>query len=196
MGDCKWKGKCSLNNASIPLITICFLTVLETGNTFDPTRAGFLVTNAKDLVLGPIQKTCKVNRFGGCEEVDCEEVDCATLTGNFYWTVSIPILSLCAAFGSNTGFQSVSGVKMINQQICGDLSNFNPCNVTANLVEIKVQPNPCLTGSTLQDSLIGGIVANPPTECDCIFPNGQRVTIPNEFGNCQDSCDNLVFNPM
>jgi hypothetical protein len=191
MGDWKCRSKSRPINANTPLITICFLTALETGNTFDPTRAGFLVTNAKDLVLGPIKKTCKVNRFGGCEEVDC-----ATLTGLFYWTVSIPILSLCAAFGSNTGFQSVSGVKMINQEICGDLSNFNPCNVTANLVEIKVQPNPCPAGSALQDNLIGGIVANPPTECDCVFSNGQRVTIPNEFGNCQDSCDNLVFNPM
>lgn len=114
MGNCR---SCQIKNRiraltrnNNPLIQICFLTVLETGNTFDPTRQGFLVTNAKDLTLGPIQTKCKVTKPCGCE---CEEQQCATLEGNLFWTVSIPIFSLCAAPGSNTGFQSVSGIKMI-----------------------------------------------------------------------------------
>lgn len=193
MGNCTCRGKTrALNTNTTPLIQICFLTLLEPGNTFDPTRQGFLVTNAKALTLSSVKKRCKVIHQCGCT---CEEQECATLTGNFYWTVSIPILSLCAAPGSNTGFQSVSGIKMINQEICGDLALFNSCNVTASLIEIKIQPDPCPSGSNLQNRLVGGIVANPPDMCDCIFPNGSRVTIPNEFGNCQESCDNLVFNP-
>lgn len=193
MGNCTCRGKMrAVSTNPIPQIQICFLTLLEPGNTFDPTRQGFIVTNADNLTLGPIQTRCKVIHQCGCT---CEEQQCATLTGNFYWTVSIPILSLCAAPGSNTGFQSVSGVKRIDQEICGDLSKFNPCAVSASIIEIKVQPDPCPRSSTLQTSLIGGIVANPPDHCDCTFTNGQQVRIPNEFGNCQDSCDNLVFNP-
>lgn len=156
MSNCSQCG--NKTNKGALEIPICYLTQLAPGNVFDPTRPGFVVVNQKDLKLGPIHKKCKeVSDSCGCH---CEEQECATLTGFVFWTVSIPVLSLCAAPGSNTGYQSVSGLRMINTEICAsDLSHFNPCNLSANLIEMKLQPDPCPLGSTLAPSqLVGGLV--------------------------------------
>lgn len=198
MGETRRSCKCRKNSQlatanSLPLIQICFLTTLSPDNTLDPTREGFVVVNWKDVTLGPIQEKCQI-----CEQCrrHCLEQQCVTLMGHLRWTVSIPIFSSCAAIGNNTGFQSVSGSKNINHEVCGDdLSGFNVCNIPIKIVEIKVQPNPFPDGTNL-GTLVGGIVANPPDPCDCTFSNGEKVTITNEFGNCQESCDNLVFNQM
>jgi hypothetical protein len=135
MADCKscqCKDKTNINNNA----TICFFTILAPGNTFDPTRPGSVLVNGQVLRLGPITKKCKMCK---CK---CTNQECATLMGALFWTVSIPIFSSCAPQGSNIGFQSVSGSQIINQQICGDLSTFNNCNISASLLQITPK-DPC-----------------------------------------------------
>jgi hypothetical protein len=141
MDDCTCKDKTDRRTLIDNNVSICFFTILAPGNTFDPTRQGRVLVNGQDLKLSSIQTKCKVCDQCECE-CECEVIECAILTGCLFWTVSIPIFSSCAPSGSNFGFQSVSGSQIINQEVCGDLSNFNPCNVSAKLEKITPK-DPC-----------------------------------------------------
>lgn len=161
MGNCRNCQCKDQTDATTPIdnsVSICFFTILAPGNTFDPTRQGQVLVNGEDLRLESITSKCTTRNSCTCR---CEEEECATLRGSLFWTVSIPIFSSCAPMGSNIGFQSVSGVQIINQEVCGDFLNFNPCNVSASIVEITPK-DPCAPDFQSEgQALIGTFIFQP-----------------------------------
>lgn len=102
---------------------------LSPGNTFDNTRPGLVVVNGQNLILVNIECKC-TSKY--------EEQESAPLTGCLFWTVSVPT-SDCAPMGSNVGFQNILGTEVINQEVRGNLSSFNNCNIQQNLLKLLLK---------------------------------------------------------